>query len=1270
MTSSIALSCLVAIAPVQAQVLTDGSTPTFPGLLLPGDCATAAGGCDITGGTLDASGRNLFHSFSLFSVPALETIRFSNDLTSVQNVIGRVTGGVQSDIFGVLETGGLSPDFNLFLINPSGIVFGPGAVLNVNGAFVASTANALEFGTDGILTTSAADIPAPTLTVDPSAFLFNQIAAQPIQVDPGATLSAGGIGNPGSLLLVGGDVLVDGGTLQGIDGSSVEVGGFRGVGSVGLLIDGNDVNLNTAAIDGLSGANVTLTNGALLNVGSLSNDAGDIVLTAGTLTIAGGTRLSSSTFGPGDAGLVRLLADTVSIDNSTFFSTAEPGSTGSPGGILIEANNIFLNNNAGLTTRTSSGAISDSAGVILLRADETISLANNSGIFSTVDQGATGDAGGILLDADTISLDNAQLSTTNSSSGIAGDIGVIARTQASVTNSLITSESNTTETVDFGTIEISARQGSVLLSQSTISAENAGSGFAGDIGISGLDQVSIVNGTTVSSDGNFGRILIGQTDVFRESVAQRQVTIADSRLTTSHDGTDRAGDIGIEGIEGVAIANSSIFSDTNGAANAGNVAIGSAGSVVVSNSIVTSEVLAQGTGDAGTVSVISPSITLTDNTQLRALTLGQGDAGEVSLEAINGEITIANNSGLFSTVEDGAIGEAGGVSITTGSLTLSNFARLSSSTLGTGDAGIVSIEATGSVSLFDQSGIFSGVDTTGRGNAGGVLIEAETVSLSDRATITTETRGVGDGGIIVIQATGDVSASGSGTLISSNVEQGATGNTLGILIESRSLFLDGGAEVQALTRGNGNAGTIVVDVLDTVDLNGVSLEGGFSTGLLTSTEGAATGPGGVISVSANTLRLADGAVLSARTQTSQPGGNILVDVVDLELTGGGQILTTTFADGVAGSIIVNATNQVVLEGSDPTAIDRFLEVLDRSIAEAILEFGPVDGPRIGEIRALQTFDNVLPGSSGLFANALAGSQALAGGIAVITPTLGILDGATITVNNQGSGPAGDIAIAADSFVFLDNDSSIAATTALSGQGGNIFLDVGNLLYLRRSSQISTTAGTEQSNGDGGNIRIETLNPTGILAIFGFPTNDNNITANAFTGAGGSIRINATTFFGDIAERPLNPDTNDIDASSTFGINGTVISDPLDVDFSRGLAPLPVNVVDATGLIAQTCTGGGATARQRSEFVVTGRGGLPPNPSSTLQNEAVVTDWVSVNPENEATDARLPENATQSDQIVEAQGWAIASNGEIVLTADATAATPQTTGIPTATCRGS
>jgi filamentous hemagglutinin family protein len=162
-------------------------------------------------------GGNLFHSFSDFSIPTGGSA-FFNNAADVQNILTRVTGGSISNIDGLIQANGTA---NLFLLNPNGIIFGQNASLNIGGSFVATTANALEFGNLGFFSASNPEAPSALLTINPSALLFNQIAAAPIQnssTAPAGTTLAGEdasglrVPNGRSLLLVGGNISMDGGT--------------------------------------------------------------------------------------------------------------------------------------------------------------------------------------------------------------------------------------------------------------------------------------------------------------------------------------------------------------------------------------------------------------------------------------------------------------------------------------------------------------------------------------------------------------------------------------------------------------------------------------------------------------------------------------------------------------------------------------------------------------------------------------------------------------------------------------------------------------------------------------------------------------------------------------------------------------------------------------------------------------------------------------------------------------------------------------------------
>lgn len=100
-------------------------------------------------------GVNLFHSFSQFHVGEGQQVYFANP-SGIENILSRVTGIDPSKIFGKL---GVEGNANLFLMNPNGIIFGKNASLDVRGSFVATTANAIEFGDRGFFSASNPNTP-------------------------------------------------------------------------------------------------------------------------------------------------------------------------------------------------------------------------------------------------------------------------------------------------------------------------------------------------------------------------------------------------------------------------------------------------------------------------------------------------------------------------------------------------------------------------------------------------------------------------------------------------------------------------------------------------------------------------------------------------------------------------------------------------------------------------------------------------------------------------------------------------------------------------------------------------------------------------------------------------------------------------------------------------------------------------------------------------------------------------------------------------------
>jgi large exoprotein involved in heme utilization and adhesion len=284
-------------------------------------------------------------------------------------------------------------------------------------------------------------------------------------------------------------------------------------------------------------------------------------------------------------------------------------------------------------------------------------------------------------------------------------------------------------------------------------------------------------------------------------------------------------------------------------------------------------------------------------------------------------------------------------------------------------------------------------------------------------------------------------------------------------------------------------------------------------------------------------------------------------------------------------------------------------------------------------------------------SALALSSGQAGSLFITTPNLNIWDGAEVSVRGESSGAAGNLSITADR-ITLDRGSITASTQ--SGSGAEINLNQVNFLTLQNNSLLSASAAKQ---AQGGNITVTA--PEGFVIATG---NDNNIIADAFEGRGGNITIAAQSILG-LTERstPTNS-TNDIDASSEFGAPGSVTLNQINPDPGRGAIELPADIIDASRLISQNCSEIGAIARTPSEFVITGRSGLPPSPTEPVNLSSPLGQWITApGSATRATQQDRVRSISVTSEIIEAQGWMKTAEGAIVLTVEAAA----TTEAPTA-----
>src|SRR5208282_3720424 len=177
---SIAMRTFVALA-VLAAVTPRGASAqhiTIDGRLSPAQ--TLVGPNYAIGANLGKQvGSNLFQSFGLFGLSTGESAAFTSagSTAPISNVIGRVTGGSPSSINGKIQS--TITGANLYLINPSGIIFGPNATVNVSGSFHASTADYLKMSDGAKFQATNPD--GSTLSAAPPA-AFGFLTASPAKI--------------------------------------------------------------------------------------------------------------------------------------------------------------------------------------------------------------------------------------------------------------------------------------------------------------------------------------------------------------------------------------------------------------------------------------------------------------------------------------------------------------------------------------------------------------------------------------------------------------------------------------------------------------------------------------------------------------------------------------------------------------------------------------------------------------------------------------------------------------------------------------------------------------------------------------------------------------------------------------------------------------------------------------------------------------------------------------------------------------------------------
>jgi filamentous hemagglutinin family protein len=1189
----------------------------------------------IDGGAI--RNHNLFHSFTEFNVKNSQSVYFVNPV-GIENILSRVTGQNVSSILGKL---GVDGEANLFLLNPNGLIFGENAQLDIRGSFIASTANSLQF--DHQQEFSATNPQAPpllTIKIPLGLQLGNPTSGNIINhgnltVGKDLSLTANNLNLQGHLqagnnltlhaqdtlqirdhpqqafrAIAGGKMIIQGDTKIDIFALNHPASGFFSNGD--MVLQSN----HPVSGDGhfYSGANFRIAQNDTL--GSLFSPSDPIILAVGDVSI-------------GDyvgASLHILAGGSVQLGNVTINRIGNTPTTINPNNTnFIPGTNTTYNQLSPVSlsdSKTTLNIDGSNRPTLDIRAGIDWNQSPFSGIPAITNPVAfpVGTVNFVIptLTAANIKVNNVRVTPPN---------GVVYLTNQYSANSSLTGD------ISFGSINTQnfIGSGSVFLNSSHNIYSNVTPFSSGQI-------------NTISSDGNAGNVnLIAKNTI--------DLNNGTSILSVSL-GAGKAGDVNIQ-TGTLSLKNGSFITTTTvGQGTGGNLTINAFDTVEVIGTDDTgfrSTLASQtgGTGNAGNMTINTQRLIVKDGALITGESFDQGRGSDININATK-FVTV---NGLRSAIITEALGtgDSGNLTINTGKLTLTEGAAISTSTYTSGQGGALNINATDTVEIRGlstdgklRSRLMS--QALGSGNSGGIKITTRNLMVGYGGFVSTNTFNQGNGGQLIVNASDTVELTGSNGQFATGLfseTSNASGNGGNLEITTNRLLIESGALASTSSFAGGKAGDLIVNALESTELIGTKTDQTgelTSSGLFSFTRGS--NDAGDLTINTRQLLIKDGGQASAATTGSGNGGNLTanatgnVEIVGtaangefssglntttafegdaglltintpkLVLRNGGQLSVSTFGEGKAGNLIVNATDSIELTGKSSVG---------RKFPSAILSQVFRDG--------------------------------IAGNIIINTNELDINNGATITVNSLGNRKAGDLQ-ASVRFLRLDKQGRILAETA-SGDGGNITVNVQDLLLLRDNSLISATAGTQEAGGDGGNIMINA--PNGFIVAF--PNQNNDIVANAFQGKGGNININAQSIFG-LEQRPSTPpnNTNDIDASSQFGLTGTIIINTPDIDPSRGLLQLPNNFTDVSQQIVSSCNPG--SQARRSSFTVTGRGGIARSPIEPFQGELSTGRWITLETINEHQNSKISnENLPSSPQkIVEAQGWIIDKTGNVSLVA--------------------
>ncbi|MEG4519281.1 MULTISPECIES: S-layer family protein [unclassified Microcoleus] len=611
----------------------------------------------------------------------------------------------------ILGTLGVLGNSNLFLINPKGILFGPNARLDLRGSFIGSSADSIVFN-NGFEFSSTNPQTSPLLTVNiPVGLRFRD--------NPGAIVNqstaVGKVNLPASAVPIPISdrvgLAVEPGQTLALIGGDIQLQGGN------LTASGGQILLGSAASPGL--VNFAMTAGERGNL-TLNYDN---IQNFGNIQISDGTLINTSGIG---GGRIELKGGNVALSNARIYALTLGNIDGR--GIDISAQKLRVENGTQFSTLT----LGDGAGGnINFRAADSVEM---SGLGV---EGYQQLAIKYLVSGTTDPFDPLfVLFNASAGAGSGGNITID-------TGRLLFNNGVVGSGITFG----GGRGGNLIIRANTFEMVGSGinngtakesSGAGGSISVDVARLImrdGSILGTTSYSSGPSGNINIKAAESVELSNSGPTTVVSSGISTLSIGSNGRAGNINVD-TKRLTLSGGSAFTLGTGVlvgrflfsqegGPAGNLTVRATESVeisgisqLLSSGIQNASALTSGTlssSRGGDIRIDTPSLTVRDGGIVSTSSLGVGDVGNITVNADRIEVSGSGNNGLFVSTIDASVGKIFGTN-----------------SQATANAGSLNLNAD---QLIIRDGATVTVQATGTGRAGNINIVANSIALDNKARI-------------------------------------------------------------------------------------------------------------------------------------------------------------------------------------------------------------------------------------------------------------------------------------------------------------------------------------------------------------------------------------------------------------------------------------------------------------------------------------------------------------------------------------------------------